>query len=73
MMEWKMEWNREHTQLQLTCVTGAAQSRLNYVVYFLGLLSHHRSFISNYNTAHRHASISYHGSVAGSSSDALLM
>ena len=25
-MEWKMEWNSEHTQLQLTCVTGAAQS-----------------------------------------------
>ena len=22
------------TQLQLTCVTGAAQSRLNYLVYF---------------------------------------
>ena len=27
-----MEWNSEHTQLQLTCVTGAAQSRLNYLV-----------------------------------------
>ena len=34
MMEWKMEWNSEHTQLQLTRVTGAAQSRLNYLVYF---------------------------------------
>ena len=32
-MEWKMEWNSEHTQLQLTRVTGAAQSRLNYLVY----------------------------------------
>ena len=32
-MGWKMEWNSEHTQLQLTCVTGAAQSRLNYFVY----------------------------------------
>ena len=32
-MEWKMEWNGEHTQLQLTCVTGAAQSRLNCLVY----------------------------------------
>ena len=31
-MEWKMEWNNEHTQLQLTRVTGAAQSRLNYTV-----------------------------------------
>ena len=32
-MEWKMEWNSEHTQLQLTRVTGAAKSRLNYLVY----------------------------------------
>ena len=32
-MEWKMEWNSEHTQLQLTHVTGAAKSRLNYLVY----------------------------------------
>ena len=32
-MEWKMEWNGEHTQLQLTRVTGAAQSRLNCLVY----------------------------------------
>ena len=32
-VEWKMEWNSEHTQLQLTRVTGAAQSRLNYLVY----------------------------------------
>ena len=29
-MEWKMEWNSEHAQLQLT---GTAQSRLNYFVY----------------------------------------
>ena len=35
-MEWKMEWNSEHTQLQLTRVTGAAQSRLNYLVYLQG-------------------------------------
>ena len=33
-MEWtEMEWNGEHTQLQLTRVTGAAQSRLNGLVY----------------------------------------
>ena len=36
-MEWndgmEMEWNSEHTQLQLTRVTGAAQPRLNYLVY----------------------------------------
>ena len=35
-MEWKMEWDSEHTQLQLTRVTGAAQSRLNYLVYLKG-------------------------------------
>ena len=33
MMEWKMEWNSERTQLQVTRVTGAAKSRLNYLVY----------------------------------------
>ena len=32
-MEWKMEWNSEDTQLQVTCVTGAGKSRLNYLVY----------------------------------------
>ena len=32
-MEWKMEWNGEHTQLQLTRVTGTAQSGLNCLVY----------------------------------------
>ena len=31
-MDWNMEWNSEHTQLQLTHVTGTAQSRLNYLV-----------------------------------------
>ena len=32
-VEWKMEWNGEFAQLQLTRVTGAAQSRLNCLVY----------------------------------------
>ena len=32
-VEWKLKWNGESTQLQLTCVTGTAQSRLNYLVY----------------------------------------
>ena len=32
-LEWKMESNSECTQLQLTHVTGTAQSRLNYLVY----------------------------------------
>ena len=32
-MKWKMEWNNEHTKLQLTHVTGTAQSRSNYLVY----------------------------------------
>ena len=42
-MEWKMDDRTvnihscsEHTQLQLTGVTGAAQSRLNYLVYLQG-------------------------------------
>ena len=35
-MEWKMEWNSEHIKLQLTRVTGATQSRLNYLVYLQG-------------------------------------
>ena len=34
-MEWKMEWNSEHTQLQLTLeltrVSGTTQSRLMYL------------------------------------------
>ena len=29
----EMEWNSEYTQLQLTRLTGAAQFRLNYLVY----------------------------------------
>ena len=33
-MEWKMEWSNERTRLQLTRVTGTAQSRSNYLVYF---------------------------------------
>ena len=33
MMEWKMEWNSERTQLQVTRVTVTAQSRLSYLVY----------------------------------------
>ena len=32
-MEWKMEWNGECTQLQLTRVTDTAQSRLSHLVY----------------------------------------
>ena len=35
-MEWIMEWNSEHTQLSLTHVTGAAQSRLKYLVHLQG-------------------------------------
>ena len=70
MMEWKMEWNSEHTQLQLTRVSGmsgATQSRLNYLYSVsLGLLSHRRSFMSNYGIAYHYASLSGHGTVAGS-------
>ena len=32
-MEWKMEWNSEHAQLQLTRVAGTAQCKLKYLVY----------------------------------------
>ena len=38
----------------------------------LGLLSHRISFMSKFGTARRHASISKHGTVASSSSGALL-
>ena len=68
-MEWKMEWNGEHTKLErLDHVTGAAQSRLST----LELLSHHRSFMSKYSIAN-HASMSKHSTVASSSSGALLL
>ena len=52
MMEWKMEWNSEHTHLQLnSCIT--VHSRLNYTPgVSLGLLSHRRSFMSQYGVAH---------------------
>ena len=32
-MKWNMEWDGKCTQLQLTQVNGAVQSRLNYLVY----------------------------------------
>ena len=32
-VEWKMEWNSEHTQLQVSHVTGTAQCKLNNLVY----------------------------------------
>ena len=57
-MEWKMEWNSEHTQLQLTRVTGAAQSRLNYLVYLQDCYLTAEALMSNYGIVHCHASIS---------------
>ena len=45
-----MEWNSEHTQLQLIYVTGTAQSKLN----LLGLFARSRTFM----TKCPHASIS---------------
>lgn len=42
------EWKSEHTKLQLTYVTGVAQSRLNYLVVSPGLFAHCRSFMSKY-------------------------
>ena len=58
------------SQLQLTRITDAAPPRLNGIS--LGLLSHLRSFMSNFGIAHRHAFISKHGTstVASSSSGA---
>ena len=42
-----MEWNGEFAQFELTCVTGAVQSRLNCLVHVsLELLSHCRGFIN---------------------------
>ena len=55
-IKWKMEWNSEYIQLQLTSVTGAAQSKVQLLIVFLGVLSHHRSFTSKFGTAKCHAS-----------------
>ena len=41
-----MEWNSEHTQLQLIYVTGTAQSKLN----LLGLFAHSRTFMTQVPT-----------------------
>ena len=67
-MEWKMEWNSEPTELQLTRVTGTAQSRLNYLQGLLAI-----SPQEVYEIAHHHASISKHGTVASSSSGGFLL
>ena len=32
IVEWKMEWNSEYTQLQLTCVAGTVPSSLSYLL-----------------------------------------
>ena len=40
-MEWKMEWNSEPTELQLTRVTGTTQSRLNYLLGSVVLVTTH--------------------------------
>ena len=54
MMEWKMEWNSEHTKLQLSCVTGTAQSMQDELPNAsLGLLSHRRGFMTKYITLHK--------------------
>ena len=66
-MEWKMEWNSEHTQLQLTRVTGAAQPRSNYPVYHSCCCLTSEAFMSKFSTARHHASISKHGTVASPS------
>ena len=62
-----MEWNVDCTQLQLTHVTGTVQFRLNYFVYLCAcyLTAEAYKYCSN-------ASISKHGTVTSSSSEALL-
>ena len=69
MMEWKMEWNNKHTQLHLTCATGPAQSRSNYLE---GVISPQK-LMSKCGNANRHASISKHGTAASASSGTLLL
>ena len=47
-MEWKMDWNSERTQLQLTCVIGTPQSSLNQLVcYYLTT----EAFMNKYSVA----------------------
>ena len=67
MVEWKMEWNNERTQL--TDVT----SEVEQPSVSLGLLSPHTSFTSLYSIANCHAFISKQGTVASSSSGTLLL
>ena len=36
IVEWKMEWNSEYTQLQLTFVAGTVQPSLSYLLCLWG-------------------------------------
>ena len=66
MKKSKMEWNSECTQLH---VTGAAQSRSNYLVYLQGCyFTMHRGFM-NKSALSNCSYVSKHGTEASSSSD----
>ena len=58
-MEWKMEWNTERTQLELTRVTH--------------LWGHCKTAMNKFSIAHHLTSISKYDTVASSSSSALLL
>ena len=53
-MDWKMEWNSE-LQVHVTDAAGAAQSRLNYLVYIQAC---YLTAESLWASAHCHVSIS---------------
>ena len=69
-----MEWSSGRTQSQLTCVTGAGQYKLNYLVYLQGCYVPAQALCASMaGNANRHASISKHGTAASSSSGALVL
>ena len=73
-MEWKMERNgiKTYTVAAIQC-NWRCSIYVELLVVSLGLLSHCRNFMSKFGTACRHASISKRGTVASSSSGALLL
>ena len=63
-----MEWNSECTYLQLTLVTGVAQSMLNYPDISMAVISSQKYYEHLWCCSN--ASISKHGTVTSSSSSA---
>ena len=56
-----MEWNSDCMQLQLTCVTGAAWCKLNYLQCIFRTTPHRTSCMSKQDNVNHHASLSKHG------------